>query len=79
VVPTYNGGFMALGWATDDPKLRKAPAATIARLYRAARLETRYFNPEMFAGAFALPNFIRAIVDGAAKPARRKSVGKKAR
>ena len=66
VVPTYNGGFMALGWATDNLKLRKTPVAKIARLYKAAKLDTRYFTPELFAGAFALPAFIQKIVDAAA-------------
>jgi spermidine synthase len=66
-VPTYNGGFMALGWATDNPALRRAPAAAIARLYRAAGLArtTRYFNPEMFAAGFALPNFIKKLLEEA--------------
>jgi spermidine synthase len=64
VVPTYNGGFMALGWATDNAKLRKTPVARIARLARAMKLETRYFTPELFAGAFCLPQFIRDLIDG---------------
>ena len=66
VVPTYNGGFMALGWATDNLKLRKVPVAKIARLAKAAKLDTRYFTPELFAGAFALPAFIQKIVDASA-------------
>ncbi|MGH7006757.1 MAG: polyamine aminopropyltransferase, partial [Alphaproteobacteria bacterium] len=66
VVPTYNGGFMALGWATDNAKLRKTPLAKIARLYKGAKLDTRYFTPDLFAGAFALPNFIQKLVDSAA-------------
>lgn len=64
VVPTYNGGFMALGWASDNLKLRKAPLAKIARLYKAAKLDTKYFTPELFHAAFALPNFVRKLVDG---------------
>jgi spermidine synthase len=62
-VPTYNGGFMALGWATDNVRLRRAPPGAIERLYRRAALSTRYFNPEMFAAAFALPNFVRRLLD----------------
>ena len=64
VVPTYNGGFMALGWATDNLRLKKTPVATIARLYKAAKLKTRYFTPEMFTGAFCLPAFIHTLIDG---------------
>lgn len=79
VVPTYNGGFMALGWATDNLKLRKVPVATIARLYKAAKLDTKYFTPDLFAGAFALPNFIQQLVDDAApkKKAGRAKAGRK--
>jgi spermidine synthase len=73
VVPTYNGGFMALGWATDNLRLRRTPLATIRRLYKAAKLETRYFNPDLFAAAFALPNFIRALIDGIPAGAARKT------
>ncbi len=77
VVPTYNGGFMALGWATDNLKLRKTPVATIARLAKAAKLKTRYFTPEMFTGGFCLPQFIRALIDGI--PGQKPSAAKRKR
>jgi len=32
-IPTYVGGHMAMGWATDNTRLRTAPVATIARRY----------------------------------------------
>jgi spermidine synthase len=64
VVPTYNGGFMALGWATDNVKLRKTPVAKITQLAKAAKLKTRYFTPELIAGAFCLPRFICDLIDG---------------
>ena len=61
-VPTYNGGFMAFGWATDDAGLRRRSAATIRDRMDAIGLETRYFNADIFAAAFALPNDIRALM-----------------
>ncbi len=61
-VPTYNGGFMALGWATDNAELRQTPVAEIASAYNEASLTTRYFNPEIFAAAFALPNDIKRLM-----------------
>ncbi len=61
-VPTYNGGFMALGWATDNSALRKMSVDQISSAYDAAELDTRYFNPEIFAAAFALPNDIRRLM-----------------
>jgi spermidine synthase len=64
VVPTYIGGFMALSWATKGGKrlgtpagIRKAKAA-----YRRLKLKTDYYNPEIHAAAFALPNWIKALV-----------------
>lgn len=62
VVPTYFGGFMALGWATDDAALRATPVSNIAEVYAAAGLETRYFTPSLFAGAFALPAFVEQLM-----------------
>jgi spermidine synthase len=64
VVPTYVGGFMALSWATKGGRplgtpagLRKAAAA-----YRRAKLKTDYYNPEIHAAAFALPQWIKKLV-----------------
>ncbi|HEY7244759.1 MAG TPA: polyamine aminopropyltransferase [Xanthobacteraceae bacterium] len=58
-IPTYVGGHMAMGWASDDPKLRTLPVATIADRYKkAGSFPTRYWTPEVHAAAFALPRFI---------------------
>ena len=64
VVPTYIGGFMALSWATKGGKklgtpagIRKARAA-----YKRLKLKCDYYNPEIHAAAFALPNWIKALV-----------------
>ena len=35
-IPTYIGGHMAMGWATDDKRLRQLPVKTIAARYRKA-------------------------------------------
>jgi spermidine synthase len=62
-VPTYVGGLMAMGFATDNPRLRRVPAKTIAARYaRAGRFKTRYWTPALQAGAFALPRFIADLV-----------------
>ncbi len=58
-IPTYVGGHMAMGWATDDRKLRRASVATIANRYaRAGRFRTKYWSPEIHVAAFALPRFM---------------------
>lgn len=58
-VPSYYGGFMTLGWASNDPKLHQAKLATIARRVKTTRLKTKYYTPEIHVGAFALPQFVR--------------------
>jgi spermidine synthase len=50
---------MAMGWATDDTRLRTLAAETIAQRYDAAgRFPTKYWTPEVHCAAFALPRFI---------------------
>jgi spermidine synthase len=61
VVPTYIGGMMTLTWASDDPKLRRVPPATLARRFKAARIKTRYYTPGIHTGAFNLPPFIAQL------------------
>jgi spermidine synthase len=64
VVPTYIGGYMALSWGTKGGKplgtskgIRKA-----AKAYKKAKLKTDYYNPDVHAAAFALPNWIKKLV-----------------
>jgi spermidine synthase len=58
-IPTYVGGHMAMGWATDDAGLRRTSVKTIAERYRkAGRFQTKYWTPEVHVAAFALPRFI---------------------
>jgi spermidine synthase len=65
-IPTYIGGHMAMGWATDDRRLRTAPAAALAARYRrAGKFATRYWTPEVHAAAFALPRFMADLVANA--------------
>jgi spermidine synthase len=62
-IPTYVGGFMAMGFATDDSKLRKVPERTIAARYRAAgRFPTRYWTPAVHKAAFALTRYVEELV-----------------
>jgi spermidine synthase len=75
-IPTYIGGHMAMGWATDNRKLRRTPLKTIAARYKnAGSFKTRYWTPEVHVAAFALPRFIGDLVDRARPkltvPARR--------
>ena len=61
-IPTYIGGFMAMGWGSDDAGLRAVPRAILRERFAAAGLATRYYTPEVHAAAFALPRFVAARV-----------------
>jgi len=69
VVPTYIGGFMALSWACNGKTklgtpqgIRRAGAA-----FKRAKLKTDYYNPQIHAAAFALPEWIARLVPKAKK------------
>jgi spermidine synthase len=64
VVPTYIGGFMALSWASKGGKpLGKADGIKrAAKAYKKSRLKCDYYNPDIHAAAFALPNWIAKLV-----------------
>jgi spermidine synthase len=56
---------MAFGWGTDDAALRAVPVSALRERFEAARLDTRYYTPELHLASFALPRFIGDIVEGA--------------
>lgn len=64
VVPTYIGGFMAISWATKGGKPLGTPVglAKAKAAYRKLKLKTDYYNPEIHAASFALPNWIKALI-----------------
>jgi spermidine synthase len=65
-IPTYVGGHMAMGWASDDRRLRQTPVKTLAARYRkAGGFPTKYWTPHVHAAAFALPRFIADAVAAA--------------
>ena len=59
-VPTYVGGFMTLGWAAKDPSLVRVGVEEIRARAAASGIlgTTRYWTPEIHAGAFNLPPYI---------------------
>jgi spermidine synthase len=64
-VPTYIGGPMAFGWATDDPKKRTLQTKVIKKRYEAADIETKYYTPKTHKASFALPGYIAKLVNTA--------------
>lgn len=62
-VPTYSGGPMAFGWASDDASLRRHALAELEDRYRTAGLELGYLNAPVHQAAFALPNYVKALIE----------------
>ncbi len=62
-VPSFYGGDMVFSWGSDDPGLRHVPLERLSERFRAAALDTRYYTPEIHQGAFALPGYLRAIIE----------------
>ena len=61
-VPTYQGGQMAFGWATDEIAHRATLTQTIAERFQTANFETRYYTPEVHVAGFALPTYIKNLL-----------------
>ena len=59
-VPTYVGGFMAVGWAAKDPESRRVSEAEVERRAAEAGVlgTTRYWTPAIHVGAFNLPPYV---------------------
>ena len=55
-VPTYVGGFMALGWATDTDY--QVSEEVIKERVDALGLSYFYYTPAIHKAAFALPSFM---------------------
>jgi spermidine synthase len=60
-VPSYAGGPMAFGWATDS-EARRTPVDVLRRRWQAAGLATDYYTPEVHRAAFALPGYVRKLM-----------------
>ena len=62
-VPTYVGGIMTLGWATQDPALRTVPLEVLEARFADAAIDTRYYTPAVHRAAFALPRFVEEAIE----------------
>ncbi|MDG1154313.1 MAG: polyamine aminopropyltransferase [Alphaproteobacteria bacterium] len=62
-VSTYFGGFMTLGWATDNIELHKIDLQTIQTRFKQAGLnDLQYYTPNEHIASFSLPQFILNIL-----------------
>jgi spermidine synthase len=57
-VPTYQGGHMAFGWATDDTAKRHQSVDSLTARFSPLGIKTRYYTPAVHVGAFALPQWM---------------------
>ena len=62
VVPTYVGGFMALGWASDDATRRRVRVDTLRSRPQPEGLH--YYTPEVHVAAFAHPIWVQRAAEG---------------
>lgn len=61
-VPTYIGGSMTFAWGSTNADYRKLPLETLRQRFVGSGIVTRYYNPEIHQGAFALPQYVLQAV-----------------
>ncbi|WP_432694902.1 polyamine aminopropyltransferase [Marinobacterium sp. YM272] len=57
-VPTYAGGIMTFAWASDTAAPRQVDVVELERRFKVSGIRTRYYNPQVHAASFALPQYI---------------------
>jgi spermidine synthase len=61
-IPSYVGGVMAYGWASDMAANRHVNLATLTERYVTSGILTEYYTPEIHRASFALPLHIQKIL-----------------
>jgi spermidine synthase len=61
-IPTYIGGQMAMGFATDSGEYFKLSSDILWDRFAKLNIETKYYNPDVHLASFALPNFIKNLL-----------------
>ena len=62
-VPTYIGGAMTFAWGATDAALRNVSLDTLRQRFAGSGIVTRYYNPEVHLGAFALPQYVLQAIN----------------
>jgi spermidine synthase len=65
-VPTYYGGNMTLGIASDAEAALQPELATIRARFAATRITTTHYTPELHCASFVLPRWMQEITGGLA-------------
>jgi spermidine synthase len=66
-VPTYVGGIMAFGWASDNPSLRQRNLDNLQHAFTQSGITTRYYNPQVHRAAFVLPQYLLDAIGKASR------------
>ena len=61
-VPTYSGGILALGWASNKFKLDTQSIKEIEMNYKKLLLDLKYSNVSMHSAAFAIPEAFKKLI-----------------
>ena len=61
--PGYFGGPMSQGWASKRAGLSQVDGDLLWERFKALDIKTRYYDPDVHRGAFALPRYIRELVE----------------
>ncbi|RML46098.1 hypothetical protein APX70_200073 [Pseudomonas syringae pv. maculicola] len=56
---------MTFAWGATDKSYRKLPLETLRQRFSGSGIVTRYYNPEVHIGAFALPQYVLHAVNKA--------------
>jgi spermidine synthase len=56
-IPTYVGGLMAIGWASDRD-IRRLSSKKLEKSFHALGGEMKYYTPEIHKASFALPKYM---------------------
>ncbi|MFY0675944.1 MAG: polyamine aminopropyltransferase [Neptuniibacter sp.] len=64
-VPTYIGGSMTLAWGSDNSDLRQLSLDELEQRFKTSDITTRYYNPQIHAGCFGLPQYLIKALEGA--------------
>ncbi|AOE64619.1 polyamine aminopropyltransferase [Pseudomonas corrugata] len=62
-VPTYIGGAMTFAWGSTDSAYRKLSRETLHERFIGSGIVTRYYNPEIHLGAFAMPQYVLQAIN----------------
>jgi spermidine synthase len=65
-VPTYYGGNMTLGLASDTLEALQPDLTTIEARFRKANFKTVHYTPELHCASFVLPRWMQEITGGLA-------------